>query len=171
MTSLSEQVAQWAIDNPDGAAALRSQGATDERSRLTAEHEAALVKARTEGAAAERDRIAGVRAAGLPGHEALIERLAADGKTSPGEAALAVNQAERELRAAAVQARGAEAPAPVAFASNADAGLEGKPAAGVPAFIQSDADEQALHKAIVQYQANNPSASYVDALKAVSRSN
>lgn len=128
MTSLPEQVAQWATENPEGAAALRSQGAAEERSRLTAEHEAALVKARTEGAAAERDRIAGVRAAGLPGHEALIERLAADGKTSPGEAALAVNQAERELRAAAVQARGAEAPAPVAFASNADGGLEGKPA-------------------------------------------
>ena len=129
MSSLPEQVAQWATDNPDGASALRAQGAADERARLTPDHETALAKARQEGAAAERDRIAGVRAAGLPGHDALIERLAADGKTTPGEAALAVNAAERELRAAAVTARGAEVPAPVAFAAAGDEGLERKPEA------------------------------------------
>ena len=132
MSSLPEQVAQWAIDNPDGASALRAQGAADERARLTPDHETALAKARQEGAAAERDRIAGVRAAGLPGHDALIERLAADGRTTPGEAALAVNAAERELRQAAATARGAEAPAPVVFAAAGDEGLERKPKEPVP---------------------------------------
>jgi hypothetical protein len=140
MSSLPEQVAQWAIDNPDGASALRAQGAADERARLTPEHETALAKARQEGAAAERDRIAGVRAAGLPGHDALIERLAADGHTTPGEAALAVNAAERELRQAAATARGMEAPAPVSYASAADEGLERKPQAPV------EPDPTAVHQ-------------------------
>lgn len=130
MSNLPEQVAQWAIENPEGASALRAQGAADERARLTPDHETALAKARQEGAAAERDRIAGVRAAGLPGHDALIERLAADGHTTPGEAALAVNAAERAVQAAAVTARAAEVPAPVAFAAAGDEGLERKPENG-----------------------------------------
>lgn len=128
MSNMSEQVAQWAADNPEGAEALRAEGAATERARLTAEHETSLAKARQEGAATERDRIAGVRAACLPGHEALIERFAADGRTTPGEAALAVNAAERQLREAAATARSTETPAPVAFASAADEGrLEQKP--------------------------------------------
>jgi signal peptide peptidase SppA len=51
---------------------------------------------RTAGATAERERIQGVFAAKLPGHKALINTLAFDGKTTAGEAALAVLGAERE---------------------------------------------------------------------------
>lgn len=51
--------------------------------------------ARTESATAERDRIKGVQAAVLPGHEALVQTLMFDGKTTAGEAALQVNAAER----------------------------------------------------------------------------
>ena len=170
MSSLPEQVAQWAIENPEGANALRAQGAADERARLTPDHETALAKARQEGAAAERDRIAGVRGAGLPGHDALIERLAADGHTTPGEAALAVNAAERELRAAAVTARGAEVPAPVAFAAAGDEGLE-RPGGGIPSVITSDSDEEAIDRAARAHQAANPGASYLDALAIVTRRN
>ena len=47
------------------------------------------------GAAAERDRIQAVRAQALPGHEALIDQLAFDGKTTGPEAAVAVLGAER----------------------------------------------------------------------------
>lgn len=49
------------------------------------------------GGAAERDRIQAVRAQALPGHEALIEKLAFDGKTTGPEAAVAVLGAERAL--------------------------------------------------------------------------
>jgi signal peptide peptidase SppA len=171
MSSLPEQVAQWAIDNPDGASALRAQGAADERARLTPEHETALAKARQEGAAAERDRIAGVRSAGLPGHDALIERLAADGHTTPGEAALAVNAAERELLQSAATARGKEAPAPVPYASAADDGLERSSSGAVPSFIASNGDEEAIDKAARAHQAANPGASYLDALAIVTRRN
>lgn len=65
-----------------------------------------------EGARCERDRIQAVRAQALPGHEALIERLAFDGKTTGPEAASAVLAAERAARAAAVAAHHQDAPAP-----------------------------------------------------------
>jgi hypothetical protein len=74
-----------------------------------------------EGARAERERIAAVRAQALPGHEALIEQLAADGKTTGPEAATAVLAAERQLRATAATAHRADAPAaaPAALAPGA----------------------------------------------------
>lgn len=53
----------------------------------------------TAGAEGERARIQAVRAAAMPGHEALIDRLAFDGKTTGGDAALAVIAAENERRA------------------------------------------------------------------------
>ncbi|MDY0013879.1 MAG: signal peptide peptidase SppA [Rhodocyclaceae bacterium] len=60
-----------------------------------------LATARTDGAQAERDRVASVRAQSLPGHEALIERLAADGESTGDDAARAIIAAERDLRTAA----------------------------------------------------------------------
>jgi hypothetical protein len=57
-------------------------------------------QARAEGVQAEQARVASVRAQAMPGHEALIEQLAADGKTSGPEAAMAVLAAERAATAA-----------------------------------------------------------------------
>jgi signal peptide peptidase SppA len=62
------------------------------------------------GAAAERDRINAVRATVVPGHEALVEALAFDGKTTAGEAALAVNAAVRASHTAAAAAHLADGP-------------------------------------------------------------
>jgi capsid assembly protease len=76
------------------------------------------------GAAAERDRIQAVRALVLPGHEALVEKLAFDGKTTPGEAAIAVTQAQRQALAAQAQAHFADAP-PAAATSAVDATSNG----------------------------------------------
>jgi signal peptide peptidase SppA len=72
-------------NHPDIAEAFRSEGYTR-----------GLAEGREQGATAERERIKGVRAAALPGHEALVETLMCDGKTSPGDAALQVNGAERQ---------------------------------------------------------------------------
>jgi len=52
---------------------------------------------------AERARVAAVRAQLLPGHEALIEQLAADGVTSGPAAAVLVVRAELRRRAIAAQ--------------------------------------------------------------------
>ena len=58
----------------------------------------------TAGAEGERARIQAVRAAALPGHEVLIDTMAFDGKTTGGEAALAVLAAERERISAQAKA-------------------------------------------------------------------
>lgn len=88
-----------------------------DKATLERDHPALFAQLRTEIAAeavsAELARQAGVRANGLPGHEALIEALAADGKTTPEQAALAVLAAERKTRDAAAAAHRAEAPAAV----------------------------------------------------------
>ncbi|NPU63380.1 hypothetical protein HL667_00010 [Bradyrhizobium sp. 83012] len=59
---------------------------------------------RTEGATAERDRIAGIEALALPGHEALISALKADPNVTPDMAASRILGAERQQRAGQLQA-------------------------------------------------------------------
>lgn len=81
------------------------------------------------GAATERKRIADVRAQTLPGHEALVEQLAFDGKTTGPDAAMAVMAAERTRIAGAAAAHAADAPKPVPHAA--------APADGAPATAQS----------------------------------
>lgn len=82
--------------------------------QIETETAAAVAFATTVGAAAgstaEAARISGVRATALPGHEALVEVLAFDGKTTPAEAALAVNAAHRASLATAAAAHMADAP-------------------------------------------------------------
>ena len=97
-------------------------GATLTREALERDHAALFAQLRSEfsaaGAAAERDRIRAVREQSRPGHEALVERLAADGNTTGPEAAAAVLAAERGARNAAAQAHANDAPnaAPAAHA-------------------------------------------------------
>lgn len=86
-----------------------------------------------EGAQAEQARVAAVRACALPGHEALIETLAADGTTTGAQAAAAVLAAERSARAAHAAAMAADAPAPVALVPTpAVLQATGTPAAAEP---------------------------------------
>jgi len=122
MTTTPEQVAQWATENPAAAAILRDEGAAAERAKLQPQIE----QARAAGADAERERVAGVRAAFIPGHEALIEQFCADGKTTGGEAALAVAAAERELRQAAASSRLSQATPAAPFAGVEETRLEAK---------------------------------------------
>jgi len=81
---------------------------------------------RTAGAAAERERIAAVRAQSLPGHEALIEQLAADGKTTGPEAAAAVLAAERSLRETQARAEVNDTPAAAKSSPKQDPGAQAK---------------------------------------------
>jgi hypothetical protein len=88
-----ELAASWAAENPESAAVLRA-----------------------EGAISERDRIAAVRSVSLPGHEALIETLAADGHTSGEQAAVLVVAAENERQKQAATLRLSDAVAPLSHA-------------------------------------------------------
>jgi hypothetical protein len=87
------------------------------REALERDHSALFAQLRTEfmtaGASAELARITAVRAQGLPGHEALVERLAMDGKTTGPEAAALVVAAHRVSLSAAAAAHAGDAPKPV----------------------------------------------------------
>jgi signal peptide peptidase SppA len=94
-------------------------------------------KARAEGfeagAAAERQRIQDVEAQALPGHEALIQTLKFDGKTTGAEAATQVLAAERELRGKNLAQVHADLLKPVAEAPAPDAEHDPATAKGTPA--------------------------------------
>lgn len=87
------------------------------REQIAAEAPELLQAIMAEGATAERERIQAVEAQLLPGHEALIASLKFDGKSTGGDAAMAVNAAERNLRTAQAQAAAAEANKPVGAAA------------------------------------------------------
>ena len=100
---------------------INSKGSTMDMKELKEQHPAlaaqietqnaaAVAAATAAGATAEAARIQGVRATALPGHEKLVETLAFDGKTTPAEAALAVNAAHRASITAAAAAHAADAP-------------------------------------------------------------
>lgn len=91
---------QIASEHPEIASAFRQEG-------------------REQGAANERDRIQGVFAQSMPGHEDLIQTLAFDGKTTGPEAAVQVLNAERGAqtsRLAAIEADGEALDVPTAAA-------------------------------------------------------
>jgi capsid assembly protease len=71
----------------------------------------------TEGAMAEQERIKSVRAALIPGHEALIESMIADGKTTGAEAMAAVIAAENKVRVGELSKINADAIQPAAAAA------------------------------------------------------
>lgn len=129
-----------------------------DRETLAQHHPDLLAQLQTEfsatGATAERSRIAAVRSQVLPGHEALIEGLAFDGKTTGPEAAMAVLAAEKQSRTAQAQALASDAPKP----------LQISPAATVEAAPKSRADLDAAAKA---YMATHPGTDYLAAFKTV----
>jgi signal peptide peptidase SppA len=100
---------------------------------------------RTEGATAERQRIQDVNAQSIPGHEALINGLAFDGKTTGPEAAVQVLGAHRKEVASIAANLQSDAPAALdAIASEEgaqdDSGSESSSAAS-PAVVAQRAQE------------------------------
>ena len=75
-------------------------------------------EAATKAASSETARFKGCLDAALPGHEKLALALALDGKTTPAEAAMAINNAERQSRAAARTEIESAGPAPVMTAGD-----------------------------------------------------
>jgi signal peptide peptidase SppA len=96
--------------HPDVYAAALAEGKTAGIAEgETVGKSAGIEEGKSIGATAERQRIIDVRAQLIPGHEALIESLVADGKTSGPEAAMRIVQAEKVVgqnRLAAMQADG-----------------------------------------------------------------
>lgn len=167
LTSLSNQ-RNSQMDYSKLTGAVLAENRPDLVAEIRAEAAASVPNAdalRAEGAANERARIAAVREQSLPGHEALIEQLAADGKTTGPEAAVAVLAAERTRTAGAAAARAADAIPPVASApaSEGDDSVPGYAADG------SSLDKAKLDAAAKKYMAENPGTDYIAAVKAVQK--
>ena len=124
------------------------------REQLAAEAPDVLAAIQAEGASAERARIQAVEAQAIPGHEALIASLKFDGKSTAGDAAMAVLAAEKQARTTQAAKLAGDAPAPLPLV----------PAATVEPKADTRADLDAKAKA---YQAAHPGTDYVAAVKAV----
>jgi len=114
---------QLKAEHPDLVAQIVAEAT--EGMLAAAEVQPQIDAAKTEGAEAERKRISDVRGQVIPGHEALIEKLAFDGKSTGADAALAIVAAEKTLRSKAAADLDSEAP-PAVPAVNAEDGLEQK---------------------------------------------
>jgi ClpP class serine protease len=137
------------------------------REQLAADAPDVLAAVQAEAMASERQRVKDVRAQLIPGHEAVIERCLEDGST-PAEAAMAVNAAERNTRAANAKALASEAPQPLPSAPVAT--VEPSASAsnlGQGGFISAATDTASLDAAARKHQATHPGVSYIAALKAV----
>lgn len=145
-----------------GAAAtqttLKAEGETMDRESILAAHPELAEAFRAEGATAERARILGVEAQTMPGHEALITALKADGTTSPAEAAMQVLTAEKTKLGAMAGRLSADAPNPVIHAT-APAEQSAGDAAKSP--------REVLHAKAKAYQAEHPGTDLMAALRAV----
>jgi signal peptide peptidase SppA len=109
-----------AYGSPLATPAIHQKGDPMDLATLKKDHPELAASIAAEAAAAERARIQGVLGVALPGHEALVEDMAFDGRTSPGDAALAVNTAERTALKTAGATLRAERPAAVVGASLGD---------------------------------------------------
>jgi signal peptide peptidase SppA len=137
-----------------------TQGSLMKKEELEVQHPALAAELRADGAKAERDRIQSIEAQTIPGHEALITTLKFDGKSSAGDAALAVLAAEKSARAAHAKASASDAPPPVVVTPPANAGVP-------PAASNDEKSREQLDKEAKEYMAAHPGASYVAAYKAV----
>lgn len=142
----------------------------DLAAKFVAENAEAAAILRAEGAESERARIQAVREQSMPGHEALIEALAFDGKTSGPEAAVKVLAAERARISGASAARAADAPAPVPTAGNQDEpAAAATPAMRAPAGFDIDQGQAKIDAEARAYMAQHPGVDYLAAVKAVSK--
>jgi len=127
------------LRSPAQSAMDENQPTTQTTAEWLAANPEVVASLRAEGAESERQRIAAVRARSLPGHEALIDRLAADGKTTGPEAADAVLAAEKSNLVSQAAVRMVDAAPAIAYAAAPDALSEAKE----PQKVEPTAQEMA----------------------------
>ena len=95
-----------------------------EKPSFAKDHPELFAEIQNDAAASERARIQGVEAQSMPGHEALINTLKFDGKTTGPEAAVQILQAHKGKLAAKGQALADDAAAIPALAPSTDAAAD-----------------------------------------------
>lgn len=147
---------------PESTASTISKGITMlTAEQVASEHPDIAAAFRAEGASAERERIQGIENQLIPGHEALINTLKFDGKSSVGDAAQAVLAAERTCRAKHAKALASDAPDALVLTPAATVNTTDAAAAGTTEPLtraQLDAKAKA-------HMAANPGTDYVAAVK------
>jgi len=147
-------------DTPTITAAFIAEQHPDIAAHFRAEGEAAGTAS---GATAERERIQAVLDQSMPGHEALVQTLAFDGKTTGPEAAVQVLQAEKKAKAKVGTDLSSDAPDPVPTA--AKEGLEEKP----PKASEKDPKvlAAAARELVDNAEVKGQKLSYADAMRQV----
>lgn len=139
-----EVAAAWAAENAEAAQILRDEGRTQELAR-----------------------VADIRSRSMPGYEALVEEMAADGKTTGPEAADRLLSAIKADNGDPVRKRRADAIAPIDQADGEDA-----PSPVIPARADGrpvDIARARIDSMAKRYQAEHPGTDYIAAVKAVSK--
>lgn len=122
--------------------------------QIAAEHPDIAEHFRVEGATAERARIQAVEGQLIPGHEALINSMKFDGKSTAGDAAQAVLAAEKSTRNAQAAKLASDAPQPVTQTP--------APAVENKQLTRAEVDAQAK-----AYVAAHPGTDYITAVKLI----
>lgn len=158
------------VAHPSTHLPTNSQGAAMPitRDQIAAEAPEVLAAIQQEGASAERSRIQSIEAQSIPGHEKLIAALKFDGKSTAGDAAMAVLAAEKSARQAAATALASDAPAPApASVPKPDADNDTPQPSATHAGYTVDAAGAKLDNKARAYMANHPGTTYMAAIKAV----
>lgn len=161
-------------ENQSLAASATAKAGTEKEStmltleQLRAEHPDLVSALRAEGAAeaaqAERDRLLGIeeQAAGLTGHDELVKKLKADGKTTPAEAATQILAAEKAKNAERLKGLEQLDQAAAGVTSTLSGGAEG----GQQKFPQNAEGWKAEWEATPKLQQEFPTAeAYVATMK------
>jgi len=128
------------------------------REQIAAEAPEVLAAIQQEGATAERERIQSVEAQAIPGHDKLIAALKFDGKSTAGDAAMAVLAAEKQTRNAAASALASDAPKPLPLV----------PAAAIePKADGAGKTRQQIASEAQAYVAAHPGTDFIAAVKHV----
>lgn len=122
--------------------------------QIAAEHPDIAEHFRAEGATAERARVQAVEGQLIPGHEALINSMKFDGKSTAGDAAQAVLAAEKYTRAVQAAKLASDAPQPVTQTP--------PPAVEDKQLTRAELDAQAK-----AYMAAHPGTDYITAVKLI----
>lgn len=139
------------------------------KDQVAADHPDIAKAFMADGATAERARIQAVEGQSMAGHEAIINTMKFDGKSTAGDAALAVLAAEKSVLSSRAAALAKDAPDPLKQAP-AKPG-DDKPATfGAVGQVPKDqASATALDAKAKEYQGSHPGTSYIAAIKAVQK--
>lgn len=131
-------LAAFKKDNKDMYDAIVAEVQGDMDGKIKTARQEGKAEGVANGAAAECQRVIAVKAQSIPGHEALVETMVADGKTTGPEAAQAIILAENKARGTAADDIDAEGNRPAKVVIDAPAAKKTATGSVTAATIKAD---------------------------------